>query len=68
MGLKKFITVAGNIGAGKSTLVKLLSERLGWQPFYEPVANNPYLADFYKKFYLNHSFIKVKKPEGLTVI
>jgi deoxyadenosine/deoxycytidine kinase len=48
MGIKKFITVAGNIGAGKSTLVKLLSERLGWQPFYEPVADNPYLADFYQ--------------------
>lgn len=48
MSVKKFITVAGNIGAGKSTLVKLLSERLGWKPFYEPVANNPYLADFYK--------------------
>jgi deoxyadenosine/deoxycytidine kinase len=48
VGIKKFITVAGNIGAGKSTLVKLLSERLDWQPFYEPVANNPYLADFYK--------------------
>jgi deoxyadenosine/deoxycytidine kinase len=48
VGIKKFITVAGNIGAGKSTLVKLLSERLEWQPFYEPVANNPYLADFYK--------------------
>jgi deoxyadenosine/deoxycytidine kinase len=48
VGIKKFITVAGNIGAGKSTLVKLLSERLGWQPFYEPVANNPYLTDFYK--------------------
>jgi len=48
MSVKKFITVAGNIGAGKSTLVKLLSERLEWTPFYEPVANNPYLADFYK--------------------
>jgi deoxyadenosine/deoxycytidine kinase len=46
--MKKFITVAGNIGAGKSSLVKLLSERLGWKPFYEPVANNPYLSDFYK--------------------
>jgi len=45
--LKKFIVVAGNIGVGKSTLVALLSERLGWQPFYEPVADNPYLADFY---------------------
>ncbi len=45
--MKKFITIAGNIGVGKSTLVRLLSERLGWQPFYEPVAENPYLADFY---------------------
>jgi deoxyadenosine/deoxycytidine kinase len=45
--MKKFIAVAGNIGVGKSTLVRLLSERLGWQPFYEPVSENPYLADFY---------------------
>lgn len=45
--MKKFIAVAGNIGAGKSTLVALLSQRLGWQPFYEAVAENPYLADFY---------------------
>ncbi len=45
--MKKFIVVAGNIGVGKSTLVTMLSQRLGWQPFYEPVADNPYLADFY---------------------
>jgi deoxyadenosine/deoxycytidine kinase len=44
---KKFIAVAGNIGVGKSTLVAMLSERLGWRPFYEPVAENPYLEDFY---------------------
>jgi deoxyadenosine/deoxycytidine kinase len=48
LGAKKFITVAGNIGAGKSTLVKLLSLRLSWEPFYEPVTTNPYLADFYQ--------------------
>ncbi len=48
MQQKKFIAVAGNIGVGKSTLVQLLSERLGWEPFYEPVAENPYLADFYR--------------------
>jgi deoxyadenosine/deoxycytidine kinase len=46
--MKKFVAVAGNIGVGKSTLVTMLCERLGWQPFYEPVAENPYLADFYR--------------------
>jgi len=46
--MKKFVAVAGNIGVGKSTLVTLLSTRLGWQPFYEPVVENPYLADFYR--------------------
>jgi deoxyadenosine/deoxycytidine kinase len=46
--MKKFIVVAGNIGAGKSTLVRMLSEHLGWYPYYEPVTQNPYLVDFYK--------------------
>jgi deoxyadenosine/deoxycytidine kinase len=45
--MKKFIAVAGNIGVGKSTLVGMLCDRLEWQPFYEPVSENPYLADFY---------------------
>lgn len=45
--MDKFIAVAGNIGVGKSTLVRLISKELGWTPFYEPVAENPYLADFY---------------------
>ena len=46
--MEKFIAVAGNIGVGKSTLVRLLSENLQWSPFYEPVTENPYLADFYE--------------------
>ena len=45
--MKKFVAVAGNIGVGKSTLVEMLCEKLNWEPFYEPVAENPYLADFY---------------------
>jgi deoxyadenosine/deoxycytidine kinase len=45
--MKKYLVIAGNIGAGKSTLVRLLSERLGFRPYYEPVAENPYLEDFY---------------------
>ena len=44
---KRFIAVAGNIGVGKSTLVELLCQRLEWEPFYEPVTENPYLEDFY---------------------
>jgi deoxyadenosine/deoxycytidine kinase len=44
----KFIAIAGNIGAGKSTLTAQLSAHFGWQPFYEANAENPYLADFYQ--------------------
>ncbi len=46
--MQKYIVVAGNIGVGKSTLVQLLCQRLGWDPFYEPVTENPYLSDFYQ--------------------
>lgn len=45
--MKKFIAIAGNIGVGKSTLVNMMCERLGWEPFFEGVVDNPYLADFY---------------------
>jgi deoxyadenosine/deoxycytidine kinase len=45
--VKKFVIIAGNIGVGKSTLVRLLCQHLGWEPFFEPHAENPYLADFY---------------------
>lgn len=43
-----FITVAGNIGVGKSTLVQLLADKLEWEPVFEAVTENPYLADFYQ--------------------
>lgn len=43
-----FITIAGNIGVGKSTLVKLLSEQTSWEPVFEAVTENPYLEDFYQ--------------------
>jgi deoxyadenosine/deoxycytidine kinase len=46
--VKTFVVIAGNIGAGKSTLVRMVCDRLGWEPYYEPVAENPYLADFYR--------------------
>jgi deoxyadenosine/deoxycytidine kinase len=45
---KHFVAIAGNVGVGKSTLTTMLSESFGWEPFYEAVGDNPYLADFYK--------------------
>lgn len=47
MQQKHFIAIAGNIGAGKSTLTAMLADALGWKPFYEANTENPYLADFY---------------------
>ena len=44
---KKYVAVAGNIGAGKSSLTKVLSDYFKWEAFYERVDDNPYLADFY---------------------
>jgi deoxyadenosine/deoxycytidine kinase len=44
---RQHVTIAGNIGVGKSTLVGILAEELGWQPYYELVAEHPYLDDYY---------------------
>ena len=41
------IAIAGNIGAGKTTLTKLLARHYSWKPHYESVDENPYLDDFY---------------------
>jgi deoxyadenosine/deoxycytidine kinase len=42
-----FVTVAGNIGAGKSSLSRFLGEHFQWKPYFESVDDNPYLSDFY---------------------
>lgn len=42
------IGIAGNIGSGKTTLTRMLSEYYGWTPKYEAVSYNPYLEDYYK--------------------
>lgn len=70
-----FVVVAGNIGSGKTTLTKKLSERLGWKPHFESVQDNPYLADFYKDmsrwsfplqvYFLTHRFNTHKEIETL---
>lgn len=63
---KPFIAVAGNMGAGKTSLVQFLHQRYGFEPVYEPFMDNPYLDDFYKDmsrfgfhsqlYFLTHKF------------
>ena len=48
MSNKRTIAIAGNIGAGKTSLVEFLTSTYNITPFYEPNDENPYLADFYK--------------------
>ena len=43
------VAIAGNIGAGKTTLTKYLAKHFGWEAQYEDVLENPYLEDFYNK-------------------
>lgn len=63
---KVFVSVAGNIGSGKSSLTYLIAKQLKWKPYYERVNDNPYLKDFYEDmgrwsfnlqvFFLSHRF------------
>ena len=53
------IAVAGNIGAGKTTLTKLLAKHYKWEAHFEDVVDNPYLDDFY-----NQSFVAIIDGEG----
>lgn len=69
---KHFIVVAGNIGAGKTSLAERLGRRLGWVSGYESVADNPYLADFYAdmrqwSFHLQVFFLGHRAQQHLTL-
>ena len=68
---KLFVAIAGNIGVGKTTLTRLLSQKLRWRAYYEKVVDNPYLAPFYDDmkrwsfhlqiFFLSHRFKSQKE-------
>lgn len=74
------IALAGNIGAGKTTLTELLAKHYGWKPHFEDVDENPYLNDFYEDmqrwsfnlqiYFLNSRFSQVLdiQQSGETVI
>mgnify|MGYP000339051823 FL=1 len=63
------VAIAGNIGAGKTTLTKLLAKHYNWNPHFESVEENPYLDDFYSEmerwsfnlqvFFLNSRFRQI---------
>ncbi len=63
------VAIAGNIGAGKTTLTKLLAKHYKWKPHFESVNKNPYLDDFYAEmerwsfnlqvFFLNSRFRQI---------
>jgi len=65
------VAIAGNIGAGKTTLTSLLSRHYSWDPQFEDVVDNPYLDDFYNKmerwsfnlqvYFLNSRFRQVQQ-------
>ncbi|MDG5799322.1 deoxynucleoside kinase [Marinilabiliaceae bacterium ANBcel2] len=66
------IAIAGNIGSGKTSLTRLLSNHYGWEAHYEEVEENPYLADFYEEmkrwsFHLQISFLN-KRFEKIVKI
>src|SRR4051812_10974966 len=74
------IAVAGNIGAGKTTLTSLLAKNMKWEAHYEDVDDNPYLNDFYDDmqrwsfnlqiFFLNSRFEQITRicQSGKTII
>ncbi|MFN3380778.1 deoxynucleoside kinase [Runella zeae] len=69
------IAITGNIGAGKTTLARKLSEHYKWDVLYEAVEGNPYLADFYEDmarwsfnlqvFFLNSRFSQAQKIRSM---
>jgi deoxyadenosine/deoxycytidine kinase len=68
----KHIAIAGNIGAGKTTLTELLSKQFGWSVHYEDTENNPYLSDFYLdmkrwSFNLQVYFLNSRYQQILTI-
>jgi deoxyadenosine/deoxycytidine kinase len=68
----RHIAVAGNIGAGKTTLTALLARHYGWTPQFEDVDRNPYLTDFYNdmprwSFNLQVYFLNLRLQQLLNI-
>ncbi len=69
----KYIAVAGNIGAGKTTLSERLARHFNWEVHYESTDDNPYLSDFYKdmrrwSFHLQIYFLNNRYRQLLQIL
>lgn len=75
-----YIGIAGNIGAGKTTLTRMLAAHYGWTPKYESITFNPYLEDYYKDisrwsynletYFLAQRFrdlVEISKSDGIII-
>lgn len=74
------VAIAGNIGAGKTTLTNMLAKHFKWEPHFEDTANNPYLDNFYEDmqrwsfnlqvYFLNSRFRQIVdfRKTGKTII
>lgn len=67
-----YIAIAGNIGAGKTTLTKMLARYYGWEPRFESVGFNPYLEDYYSdiprwSFCLETYFLKERFKDMMAI-
>jgi len=78
--MQKFIAVAGNMGVGKTSLVRFLHDKYSLEPVYEPYMDNPYLDDFYvdmkqwgfhsQMYFLSHKFrlhMELSRSDGTCV-
>ena len=75
MSDNSFVGIAGNIGVGKTTFTEIVAKYFGWREFYESVADNPYLDDFYQDmhrwsfnlqiYFLHHRFAGQIQIESL---
>lgn len=76
----KHVAIAGNIGAGKTTLTTLLAKHYGWEAHFEEVESNPYIDDFYgdmnhwsfhmQIYYINYRFqqvLAIRKGDATVV-
>jgi deoxyadenosine/deoxycytidine kinase len=69
----KHVAIAGNIGAGKTTLCSQLSKHFGWEAHYESADDNPYLSDFYHdmkrwSFNLQIYFLNSRYQQVLSIL